>query len=70
MKRTRVKSSLIVSIGYEPKKEILELEFTTGSIYQYEDVPQEEYRDLMNAKSIGAYVNHNIKDEYRYTRIR
>jgi len=70
MKRTRVKSSLVVSIGYDPEKEILELEFTTGSIYRYEDVPKEEYRDLMKAKSIGAYVNHDIKEEYRYTRVR
>jgi len=34
MKRTRVESSLVVSIGYDPKKEVLELEFTSGSIYR------------------------------------
>ena len=65
-----MESSLVVSVGYDPKKQILELEFTSGSIYRYEDVPQEEYRSLMKAKSIGAYVNQNIKDDYRYTRIR
>jgi len=70
MQRKPVKSSLVKSVGYDPKKEVLELEFVSGSIYRYVDVPQVEYRDLMKAESIGAYVNYNIKDEYRYTRVR
>ena len=70
MKRTRVESSLIASIGYDPKKESLELEFASGSIYRYVDVPESEYRDLMKAESIGRYVNWHIKDEYHYIRVR
>lgn len=47
----------------------LELEFSTGSVYQYFDVPQVEYEALLGAVSIGAFVNENIRGKYRYGRL-
>ncbi len=35
MDRTSVTSSNIRSIGYDPRSKILEVEFTSGDIYQY-----------------------------------
>jgi hypothetical protein len=70
MKRKHVDSSAIASVGYDPKKQILEIEFVHGAIYQYFEVPAAEYRSLMKAASIGGYVNAHIKDEYRYIQIR
>lgn len=70
MNRDRVASSNIRSIGYETKSETLEVEFTSGSIYQYFDVPENEYERLMNAASKGRYFNQNIKDCYRYKQVR
>jgi hypothetical protein len=69
MKRTRVESSSIVSVGYDRKKEILELEFIGGAVYQYFEVPEEEYRWLIDADSKGRYVNQNIKDNYRFMQV-
>ena len=34
-----VQSSMLVSVAYAKRKKILELEFHSGSIYQYLDVP-------------------------------
>lgn len=62
MERTYVESSHIQSIGYDPDNAILEIEFKkNGAIYQYYDVPQYEYDELMNAESKGKYFNKNIK---------
>jgi hypothetical protein len=70
VKRMPVESSVLLSIGFDSKNEVLEVEFISGAIYRYTDVPEKEYRDLMEAKSLGSYFNGHIKDDYRYTRIR
>lgn len=64
MKRQKVNSSNLASIGYDKEKEILEIEFNHGGVYQYFDVPIEEYEALMNADSHGSYFHHNIRDVY------
>lgn len=69
MQRTPVTSSNVVSVGYDAKYLILEIEFQSGSVYQYFDVPEFEFQSLMQADSHGKYLNANIKDHYRYTRL-
>lgn len=68
MQRTPVTSSDITSIGYEDN--ILEIEFHSGnSVYQYFQVPEQVYDELMNASSHGKYFNQYIKNKYRYEKI-
>lgn len=69
MKRQTVESSNLASIGYDAANEILEVEFNHGGVYQYFDVPQNEYNALMNADSHGRYFVHNIKDDYEYQKM-
>lgn len=69
MKRTHVESSNIESIGYDSKSQTLEIEFLNGSIYQYFDVPERMYNELMSADSHGKYLNANIKGVYRYSKV-
>jgi hypothetical protein len=61
MKRQSVESSNLASIGYDAENEILEVEFNHGGIYQYFDVPEKVYDELMNADSHGQYFDRNIK---------
>ena len=69
MERVYVESSNVQSIMYDPDNAILEIEFKkNGLIYQYYEVPQYEYDELMSAESKGKYINTNIK-KYRYQRI-
>jgi hypothetical protein len=70
MKREKVESSNLASVGYDSKKKILEVEFNHGGIYQYFDVPESEYNKLMKASSHGKYFVNNIKDDYEYERIK
>jgi hypothetical protein len=62
MYRQPVNSSNIRSIGYE--NGTLEVEFNTGSIYQYTNVPPSLYSGLMSASSHGKYFASYIKNSF------
>lgn len=71
MKRIKVESSNLASVGYDLKTETLEIEFQNGGIYQYSGVSKNVYDGLMNAESKGKYFIQNIKDAgYSYTKMR
>lgn len=69
MQRYSVASSNISSIGYDPGTETLEVEFLSGSIYQYYNVSQNTYDELMNSGSKGRFLNTYIKNAYPYSRV-
>lgn len=70
MQRTKVESSLIVSVGYDAQEESLEVELANGRIYRYDEVDEEIYRQLMDAESHGQYFNAYIRDGYPHARLR
>lgn len=71
MNRILVTSSNLVSVGYEPTTQTLEVEFINGSIYQYSGVPLSVYSALMSASSHGSYLDHYVKKAgYSYRRVR
>ena len=57
MERQYVSSSNIASIGYDPDNQVLEIEFLSGAVYQYYDVPQSVYDGLMAADSHGKFLD-------------
>lgn len=69
MKRQAIESSNLASVGYDAKNEILEVEFKHGGIYQYFDVPEYVFEELMNADSHGVYFSANIRNEYKYQKM-
>ena len=70
MKRKPVKSSAILSVGYDAEKELLEIEFAdTHHIYHYFDVSPELFKELIKAGSIGAYFNTYIKNHHEEYRV-
>ncbi|WP_123539226.1 KTSC domain-containing protein [Halosimplex salinum] len=70
MNRTPVSSSNLKSVGYDQSSNTLEIEFHGGRVYQYYNVPKRIYQGLMAASSHGKYHHRQIKDSYRYSRIR
>jgi len=56
----------MVSVGYEKKGKMLEIEFTSGAVYQYSGVPASVHKALMGAESKGRYFNSEIRDIYSY----
>jgi len=70
MERKYVSSTNIASIGYDAVNQVLEIEFNTGDVYQYLDVPECLYDGLMSADSHGKYLNEYIKKGgYRYYKV-
>jgi hypothetical protein len=69
MDRQPVSSSNLVSVGYEPGSETLEIEFNNGRIYQYYNVPQIVFDMLMTASSPGTFFKTNIRDSFACSRI-
>lgn len=66
MERTPVDSSAVKSVGYDDSRQALELEYVDGDVYQYFDVPETLYRALLDAPSIGQFVNTEIKGRFVY----
>jgi hypothetical protein len=69
MERENVSSSNLASVGYDEENEILEIEFNHGGIYQYFNVPINEYEALMSADSHGKYFAANIRNYYEYQKL-
>jgi KTSC domain len=67
MERTPVQSSNIVSVGYDSSVETLEVEFKSGAVYQYFNVPTLLYEQLMCAPSVGAFFNANVRNCFAYS---
>jgi hypothetical protein len=62
MEMQAVSSSDVSEIGYDLETATLRIRFLKGSrLYDYYGVPEEIYLGLMNAPSIGQYLNVNIK---------
>jgi hypothetical protein len=43
---------------------VLEVEFTTGRIYDYFLVPPAIHEELLRAESIGRFFNQTVKPKY------
>ena len=69
MDRQLVSSSNIASIGYDPPSETLEVEFQNGSVYQYYNVGQSTYDELMATPSKGKFLIYQIKNCFPYSRV-
>jgi hypothetical protein len=69
MQRTDVSSKLIRSIGYDAALQLLELEFASGKVYQYLEVPESAHTDLLNAPSIGTFFNSAVRDTFSHRRV-
>lgn len=67
MLRKFVQSSDLRSVGYEGGT--LEIEFHSGGLYQFYGISEIEYKNLLNASSLGQYFHYNIKNKYTYRKI-
>ena len=69
MIRDPVSSTNIVSAGYDEASQTLEVEFATGSVYQYFNVGLALYEAFQSAPSKGQFLNANIRNSYPYSRV-
>jgi hypothetical protein len=69
MQRKRVNSSKLKSVGYDEPSRTLEIEMSSGQIFQYGGVYPEVYRRLMAAPNPTAFYDDKIAEEYTAKRV-
>lgn len=70
MNRVCVSSSNVAAVGYDQNSLTLEVEFKSGSIYQYFGVQSKHFHALSSGSvSVGRYLNTEIKPHYRCDQI-
>lgn len=67
MTRQPVTSTNIRSIGHDGGT--LEIEFSSGAIYQYGGVSAEEHQALLGADSIGRHFGQHIRPKFNGVRV-
>lgn len=69
MERVSVSSSNIASVGHDDPTQTLEVEFLDGAVYEYYDVPEYVFQELITASSVGGYFGQRVKNVYGFSRI-
>jgi hypothetical protein len=64
VQRERLKSKAVISAGYDPATLELELEFRSGHLYRYENVPASVYAWLLRIENKGGFVRRMIAGRY------
>ena len=64
-----VESASVRSVSYKEDREILYIQFIDGEVYEYFNVPVGDFIDLLQAESIGWFVNKRIKPYYDYRKL-
>jgi hypothetical protein len=70
MERKRVNASNVRSVGYDAGKQLLEIEFTSGSIVQYSGVSPEVHRRFMSSPSPGSFFQDQIDENFPFRKLR
>jgi YD repeat-containing protein len=70
MERKRVNASTIRSVGYDAARQLLEVEFTSGSIVQYSGVSPEVHRRFMSSPSAGSFFQDQIDENFPSKKVR
>jgi hypothetical protein len=67
MNHIPVESSNVISIGYDGKS--LQVLFRHGGMYEFKNVPKEEYEELMGSPSKGEFIHKRIKGKFESVKL-
>lgn len=63
-------STAIRRMNYNALEKVLQVEFTSGAVYDYFDVPQRMYEDFISAPSRGRFFAYHFRDKFAYRKKR
>ena len=69
MNVTTVESATLTAIAYDEGLGLLRLEFRSGAVYDYFEVPGAVHDALLRAPSIGACFNKVVRGCFRFCRV-
>ena len=62
-------STVIASMAYDPETQTLTVTYVSGYVYNYKNVPQDEYELMKSSGAKGIYLNKNIKGKYPFEKV-
>ena len=69
MHRTTVGSVGISQVGYDEGAHTLEIEFVSGSVYDFFNVPPKIYDDFMHSATKERFYESNVLARFPYQRV-
>lgn len=69
IRRLAVQSSNIKSLAYQASIQELQVEFSSGTLYSYANVPGEVFLAMLESNSIGSFFAKKIKGAYEYKQL-
>lgn len=70
MELKSVTSTNIAQIGYDLNTKVLRVIFKSGTVYDFTNVGEDIYSNLLNASSVGKYFHQFIRDKYFFNRVK
>jgi hypothetical protein len=64
-----VESTTLATVAYDELQQLLQLEFCSGAIYLYWDVPAIVHQNLLSSSSKGRYFQQAIRGHFSYQRV-
>jgi hypothetical protein len=55
-------------VGYDPAKQVLEVEFHGGAVHQYDGVPPDLPEKMVKSDSVGRFFNQHVKNQFKSSR--
>jgi lysyl-tRNA synthetase class 2 len=62
-------STVIRHFEYDDERSELRIQFQSGRVYNYKNVPRDQYDAMKRAFAKGEYFNRHIKDKYPFVRV-
>lgn len=62
-------SSFIAGVGYDPENQTLTLQFTDGNEYEFNNVDDGTYNEMLQSESMGRFFHSRIKGQYSGRRV-
>jgi hypothetical protein len=62
--RQPVHSHALAAVGYSKRLHALEVEFVSGAVYRYSNVPPQLYRDFLSAASKAQFYDANVRGHF------
>ena len=69
MNRTPVQSSNIRSVGYDSGSQTMQVEFSSGGVYDYSGVPADVHAKMISAKSIGGAFASEVRGKFEHKKV-
>jgi hypothetical protein len=69
MEMVPIDSDGVRAIGYDPATQTMHVEFETGALFEYYEVPPDVYQTFMASSAKGSFVSQVLEPGYRSVRL-